>query len=726
MPNFPQSGYIGFVDIGMVFVEKGIYMKKEKRDNKIKKVAINGVDTMGQDFFEKRDEIGASNNFSEDKNFGIDRKIKKINKKHFYLSSKNFFSDILAFLKEFPQFINRIVKKGIENYRFWLYYGERKDGKPSFRFGRTFALLISFVLIAFALYYIGIYDIAFIKRPDSWERNVEKLTSLFIGDYNKDNVTEKENSEDTETPDNKRDTVQSIDLSWTLKNPVKEQKININTVFKTDKELEDEGYYLTDGEYNENTCEVGLMTFDFELPEKFTYGSMLQRDWIITEYENGDASTVEETETNVQRPAIYLYMGYVIYDDGGNNLYLLDNGGNVLMEYDPSYIPAFARDKSGEPLFYKTYTYYAEAPVSVEVNELGEEVVKETKTVLLTGKKYYSLSYWGNYFIENDYVEERDGRGLNFDFPSYYGITDSNLKRVGLLSPKITTFLNGKSAFVNFMNWNYYRNDDPETPNLEEVIKKQTEYNALPIEERLALKSEGEAPSDKFNVDEELPYLYAYNYKEDYATVVVDDPEITGEDPKYETKELRVINNNGGVMFNSRKNFYNSEIDDYCSERYLLPLSKGEASVGHLYFDHGLLRLRKLAYDQFQLDEYGDFKVNVDKDVLVYPNGEEFPIPSGYTLKGYSDGILLLEKNGKYGYMNYQGKWIADPQYIYAGTFHGGVGVIQSESGQWAAVNTNGDFVLPFNYDYISNRSDGLIATYSNRNGWKIYGIFTK
>lgn len=630
--------------------------------------------------------------------------------------SKNAFENIFKAVKRFAC---RIA----DNYKYWLYHGEKKNGKVLLRYTRTWAVLLFALLIAFALYYVGLFDVPFVKRPDGWKENSEKFAAIF----KKEPVeTDSVESEETETSEIEPDRVPSVDLTDTLKKPVKEQKINLDTVFKTSDELYGEGYYLTDGEYVSSTCEVGLLTFDFELPEKYSYGNMKKRTWTVTEYDSGEESTVVESETETERPAIYLYMGYMIFDDAGKNLYLLDNVGNVLMEYDSDFIPAFARDKSGEPLFYTTYDYYAEVPVAVEENEVGEEEVTKTETVLLSGKKYYSLSYGGNYFIENDYVEERDGRGLNFDFTSDYGITDSDIIRIGILSPKFSRFLNGTSALVNFMNWGYCLSDDPAIPKLEDIVSKHEAYGALSIEEKLELTANAATPNDEYDIEENLPYLYAYNYRENYAVVVTDDPEITGEEPMYETKELRVIDTYGNVTFNSRKEFYNTELQDYCSERYLLPLSKGEDSIGHLYFDHGLLRLRKLAYDKFQLEEYGDFRVNIDKDVLVYPNGDEFPIPQGYTLKGYSDGILLLEKDGAYGYMNYLGKWIADPEYIYAGAFHGGVGVLQNASGKYCAVDVDGNYVLPPNYDYISNRSDGLIATYSEKNGWKVYGIFTK
>ncbi|MBE6562441.1 MAG: WG repeat-containing protein [Ruminococcaceae bacterium] len=616
------------------------------------------------------------------------------------------------------------VKTLFEKYKEWLYKDPPEEDKGEKAPKVWPALILPALVIIFGLYYIGVFDVAFIPRPQSWETNFDRFLSIGKPEEPKEEIPEDTETEpsDTESADIGPDVQQSIDLKDTVTANRNEQKINNYTVFKTDDELISEGYYITDGTYDSYTCEVGLMTYDFELPRRFSYRDMTVRDWVITEYDDGRMPTVEDTEVTEARPALYPYMGYIIYDDANQELYLLDYNGKVLMRYNENYIPAFARTKDGKPLFYNTYRYYAETPVSVTENEAGEEVVTDAKGVYLTGKNYFTLSAAGTSFVKTDYIEERDGRGLNFDFEDSFGLSDVKIKRVGVMSPKFTTFLNGKSALVNFMNWNYFLEDDPNIPVLEDIIAKEAEYNALPIEEKLKLIEAKQTPSDLYGLDTLLPYSAAYNYNEKYAVVETSD---TGEDPKYETKELRVINNLGEVQFVSKKEYYNTELKDYCSDRYLPPLSKGEDSIGHLYFDHGLLRLRKVTFDQFQLDEFGVLRVNMDRDVLVYPNGREFPIPDGYTLKGYSDGIMVLERNGLYGYMDYTGRWIAQPEYEMAKPFYSGVGVV-TRNGISAALDVNGNYVLPFRYTYISNRSDGIITAFSETKGWEVYGIFTK
>lgn len=648
-------------------------------------------------------------------------KVEKAEKTAETEKSENKYEDILLKVKS-------LIKTLFAKYKAWLYKdpSDEKEKKRSFTPSLIPSLIVPVLLFIFALYYTGILDISFIPRPDGWKDNAEKFFSI-----GKEEVVEvlPEETEPVETEPVEEekeellfDKVPSVDLKDTITSNRDENQYK-KKEFRTSDELYAEGYRITDETYNSSTCELGKMLYSFTLPDKYCYRNMTVRDYVITEYDDGRMSTVEETEASTLRPAMYPYMGYIIMDDAGKSLYLLDYSGNILMKYNDNYIPAFARTKDGKPLFYTTYKYYAETPVSVEENEAGEEVVTDAKAVYLTGKKYYTLTASGTSFAETDYVEERDGRGLTFDFVDTYGIPEKNtkIKRVGVMSPKFTTFLNGKSALVNFMNWNFFLEDDPAIPVLEDIITKENEYNALSIEEKLKLIEELQTPKDLYALDETLPYTQAYNYSEGYAVIETDD---TGEDPKYETKELRVINTAGEVQFTSNKVYYNKELKDYCSDRFLPPLSRGADSIGHLYFDHGLLRLRKVSYDQYQLEEWGVLRVNMDRDVLVYPNGKEFPIPDGYTLKGYSDGIMVLERNGLYGYMDNAGRWIAQPVYTDAQPFYQGIGVV-SKNGNKGAVDTNGEFVLPLIYSYISNRSDGIITAYTGMS-WDVYGVFTK
>jgi hypothetical protein len=98
---------------------------------------------------------------------------------------------------------------------------------------------------------------------------------------------------------------------------------------------------------------------------------------------------------------------------------------------------------------------------------------------------------------------------------------------------------------------------------------------------------------------------------------------------------------------------------------------------------------------------------------MIYTNGKEFEIPSGYDVIAYSSGMILLKHNGKYGYMSYTGAWVVQPTLSYAEPFYEGLAVIGDGRGNYALIDTEGNFVIPYGvFSYISNASTGVIAAY--------------
>lgn len=156
--------------------------------------------------------------------------------------------------------------------------------------------------------------------------------------------------------------------------------------------------------------------------------------------------------------------------------------------------------------------------------------------------------------------------------------------------------------------------------------------------------------------------------------------------------------------------------DMYAFDGYYEPDTRGIESLGHFYFDHGLVCVRRHVMDYslppFVLDDY---------DLLLYENGETFPLPGGYTLVGYSDGVALLEKDGKYGFLDYTGYWVAQPIYSSASPFREGLAVIGLANGKKGMIDTEGNLVLPFLYDYVSPVSGGVVLTYESAHGWQIF-----
>jgi len=551
-------------------------------------------------------------------------------------------------------------------------------------------------------------------------------------------------------------------------------------------EMKEQGYTLTDKVFDES-CVFARLSTPYDLPDSFSYGFKAYDKTVVTTYTDGTESTVKTIRISKERPAIDLYMGYIIYDDNGTQ-YLIGPDGAVLCAYkDSEYIPAYTRDLQGRPLFYKYEDVKVEYPKTFgEADEDGVRPWDETGEYEMRVKVYYYLSEDGKTFEKSDYNDLTDNRGLYFDYPSYYGKTDSEFSRYFFNTTKYHTDLEGEMTVSNILNWTYSNdekmdidlfrfdeygilaNDDEDEESKEgeetdeekeeDEDKKENEGDTeneepkelpvtLPLEkyEKKKKEDEEEKPTENPDgedavplptIDELFPYTMAYNFSEKYATVLMDidwsyDHDMEGdgvtEMKTYDvtTNELRVINEKGEIMFDSRKN-YLSEFRWMANEKYTAPLARTIDSLGSYYFDHGYMRVRVVSWDCYQQAQYGIIKVVTDEDVLIDPSGKRFDMPSGYKLVSYSDGILLLEKDGKYGYMSYYGTWVRDPDMDDAKPFLEGVAVCTNVEGKYGVIDTDGNTVIPFTYDYISNISSGTIAAYSQFTGWTIYQKLTK
>ena len=189
-------------------------------------------------------------------------------------------------------------------------------------------------------------------------------------------------------------------------------------------------------------------------------------------------------------------------------------------------------------------------------------------------------------------------------------------------------------------------------------------------------------------------------------------------------RSLYFIDGYGRTVLGATNRYYMAEYERYVISSYRAPLVTGAESVGSFYFDHGYVRVRKQLIDYYAYQVYGNIRVIMDVDVLVDRNGAEFPIPLGYTLHAYSDGILLLEKNGKYGFMDYTGDWIAQPIYAGATAFRSGLATMTTPDGRVGMIDRAGKIILPFRYTYISPASDGLITAFDG--AWSVYKIMSK
>lgn len=461
--------------------------------------------------------------------------------------------------------------------------------------------------------------------------------------------------------------------------------------------LSEAGYYTTDYSYIPGSYVLGKMP-GLVLPLDYSLRQRTEKQLEYVQLADYAEFTAVYTDVEKDRPAIELYMGYILIDNG-TTIDIYDSLGYHLMSFDDNeYAPAYARDSAGNPLFYRMETAYVKIPEDGEIirdtdgervrdpHEKDETVLMEGKldredddtaeyadTVTEERKVYYTLSYDGSYFVKSNYDDQTESRGLYFNYPSYYGITDSSITLSVETFDKFTQNIDGEILLKHDAEWRYMLYGNP--------ISKDV-------------------------------YERAYNFSGGLGCVVTEG--------YYNDGGLYFVNSSGNRAFNTVKKYNNENADRYVIENYMPPISQGPESIGYFYYDNGYVRARFETIDYWNYSKNNRIQVYSSEEVLLNTKGERFPIPAGYNLKGYSDGMLLLERNGLYGFMDTTGGWIAQPIFSYAEAFSEGLAVLATPDGRYGMIDTEGNIVLPFAYGHISSCSDGLIAAYTESEGWEI------
>ncbi len=570
--------------------------------------------------------------------------------------------------------------------------------KLRIRFGRLLSAVLVFGVTALVLaYFLGFYDISFLDRAELLgsigtptattapeTEPMPGLTDTEVPDTDTVDTEPANDTADTETaqgssgvskpatPQKESRSVVDITNPAMLSDKVK----SISTVENMTKR----GYAKTTADWSDQT-RLGKMTFTYALPKKYTLGKRTVEVPQVVYPENFTEYYVTQVQVTEDRPAIELYMGYILYHKG-DELLLIDGDGTVLCAFDDTVtIPAYLRDQSGLPLFYRW----------------GWE---ENERV----KQYYRLSDNGKYFIESDYDPILHDRGLSFDYPAWYGLSDNqHIVRMQEGEEMVSARLEEEEARVAALTEEELLAEEEERK-----LNKTVVFNAYP-DKRIAYYKYG---SDMTG----YKYRQAYNFHTGLAAVVGDE----------NRQEMYFITETGRRMLSGHKMYYKAEYERYVIESWRLPASFGIESIGSLYFDHDLVRVRKQVIDNYAYMTYDNIRVISDTEVLIDRSGNEFPIPSGYVLKGYSCGMLLLEKDGRYGFMDYTGDWIAEPVYTHATPFINNLATLTTPDGRVGMIDTTGDIVLPFAYQSISQASSGLVAAYHKEQGWMICQILTK
>ena len=693
--------------------------------------------------------------------------------------------------------------------------------------------IISAILCAAILYQNGFYELSFVTRSERYDDSQAYLTDTPSTPIFSDGAVE-----NTDAPTVSDSVLESLNSSTNIStNTGETTKADETTSSQGGRpELSQEGKYESFEEithytskgyaisYKDYSGSSVLAELSLEAPSSLHSG-----DKLVVEFTSG-----RQSKDHIPYPVrqfasktamtVEVYMGYVLIDNG-NVVSLYTSSGTKLAEFARTYLtPAYTRDTVGNPLFH---------------------MIEEGMT------KYYRFDTATKKFVEADYNDELDNRGLYFDYTLDYGLSTNGYNRYSeivncivemtfeeadaytqkvTLPPDTTetqapdttdtqapdttetqapdttdtqapdttetqapdttetqapdttdtqandttdtqandttdTQANDTTDTQANDTTDTQANDTTDTQTVPSplvvpnVLAQITEQNTLArtpstelvpaaetaaellsaqfrsstikyynytisedgksvfvelMERRWAFDKTNYALSDEYkNAPDEkklsdyFKYYHLYNFSEDLCATVDRAGRIT-------------FKNTAGEAIVRREGEYFGQNNRKLLSGYSEPVLRGIDSVGSLYFDMGYVMVRQVDIDfQFKDKISGDFQYLVDK------NSNKFQTPTGYNLLAYSDGVLLLERGGYYGYYSIEGKWIAQPIFTYARPFAEGLGVIGFSGSMKGVVDREGNLIVPFKYDYISGISSGVFSVY-NEDGWKILAKLDK
>lgn len=525
-------------------------------------------------------------------------------------------------------------------------------------------LPVCLFMCAVILYQRGVYDISFLTRPSV---QTDPAADETDPSQTQPDQTEDPSAQQTDPIPDRPNTPSSGDYDAFI------------YAIRTVEDARSAGYFRTAADYVNGKTIIARVSGGDPLP-------ML--------YQNVDGS-----------PVLTVYMGHILYHTE-KTVGLLSADGKVLFGGLDGFNLTYLRDPQGRPLFERNGTYYylkvdSKSIVPVEINPIFAPAVL-----------YGSASKYGVsdgelqvYAVDRPVTVYRDPEGNDITEtvqPALEKIGECiEQERRWRLHYYNQLVQQGTATFEDYQSYFAWR-----APDLRQAAVR---YNVpLPeyteTTEHHYLYGYTDAAGE---VVIEAQYAFACAFSGGYAVVA------------NELGVVSVINSEGKTVIDPyEKTLYlegrenRPAIDGY----YLPDVVNTEDNIGMFYFDHGLVRMRRVIYDYYKRDV-----VLRDDNVLIRTDGSYFTIPSQYNLVAYSDGVLLLEKDGKYGYYDYKTRWIADPVLRDAEPFCEGLAVVRAENGKKGVLNTEGNYVLPAVFDEIFYGTDGLIVTYERAHGWSIF-----
>ena len=590
------------------------------------------------------------------------------------------------------------------------YYWDRFK-KPIVIAGRL--ILIFGVALLVVLYYFGYYDLSFIDRyrsqldflragesadtpADPFAALVSSLSGMpdggeedpLAGEPSDGAAGDGAAGDGTVTAGGAAGAVTNVSRVWST-DALPDARIRVSTV----SELEKAGLSPTspEADFVPGRSALGRVTFSFQLPEDYGTRYRVAKSFVLEPVLETDAIgnlhdygvlAVKKKNVRELRPSVECYMGYLLIE-ADERIVVCSSDGTPLCAYSPSrYSPAYARDRAGHPLFVR--------------REDGREL-------------YFYLSSNGLNFIASDYDPVLDSRGLSFDYPADYGRWDEG--DIYLDYDEET----GRYAYL------LPPEELPEPEDGEEGTEEEEDGGAAETEEPEPEPEPEPIPLTGYDFTGAHPFVG--------GVAAVESDQFGGSlyfikedgEPLY---EFETVNEAGTVTRVSPMGFdMVSSAGRYQFTVYCPPFTTGIESIGSFYFDHNLVRVRKRVIDNWWYFSRSSLRVAEEYDVLLKRDGSEYPLPIGFSLTAYSEGMLMLERDGLVGFLSCTGEWIAQPIYAAAKPFQGGLAALETPDGRWGLIDTAGNIVLPFTYDSVSLVSDGVIACWREENGWSVLRI---
>lgn len=99
-------------------------------------------------------------------------------------------------------------------------------------------------------------------------------------------------------------------------------------------------------------------------------------------------------------------------------------------------------------------------------------------------------------------------------------------------------------------------------------------------------------------------------------------------------------------------------------------------------------------------------------------------------LRDFSDGLAVILKNNKFGYIDENGRTVIPPKYADARDFHEGLAAVtfdhDYENKHWGFINKLGEVVIPFIYSSCGDFSEGLVCLAKDCDGECEYSFYNK